>query len=203
MTAVVDIWNEALGLIGVAKEVNDPDTEVTNEASACRRFWPRVQLQVLRDFPWPRLAVVESLALVATLPNAWWGYSYRMPANVARFRRVLSECSPRLETQGTRIPFELGRDATGVLIFTDQASAFGEYTYQELDTAQYPADMIEPMVRLLASKIAARFGPEAVKLGNESLALYGQALSMARQAAMNEQRPDLNTVSDFERARCG
>lgn len=201
MTAVVDIWNQALSLVGVAREVADPDNETTNEASACRRFWSSVQLQVLRDCPWPRLTQTDALSLVATAPNPRWGYIYRMPANVAAFRRVLTDCSPRLETTETRIPFVLGRDNTGDLIFTDAAAAFGEYTYRELNTERYTPDMIEPMALLLASKIATRFGADAMKLGGVALSLYDRAISKARMAAFNEQKPDLNTVSDFERAR--
>lgn len=204
MSSVADIWNMALGLVGVGDEVNDPDAETSKEATACRRYWEIARDEVLRDFVWPKLKTTEDLALVEADPNGGieWGFSYAHPAKCIRIRRILNGAS-RVDTPESMIPYDVGRKATdgSKLIFTDLEDAQIEYSFHETDTARYDADMVSAMAHRLASYIAPRFGPEAVKLGDRALRIYTWRQATAQQNAANEVRRDLSMDSSFERAR--
>jgi len=204
MSSVADIWNQALGLVGVDGEIQDPDADADAPATACRRFWVTVRDQVLRDFPWPKLKTTEDLALVEADPNDGieWAFSYAQPANCLAIRRLLNG-STRIDNEATVVPYDVGRKASdgSVIIFTDLEDAQIEYTFHETDTSRYDADVVMAMALLLAASIAARFGPEAVKLGDRALRLYEWRRGTAQANAMNEKQPDLPTGSSFERAR--
>lgn len=204
MSADVDVCNEALSAIGIAREIQDLAADSSAEAQACRRFFPRARDLVLRDFPWPRLKTVEALALVATEPNAQWGYSYRMPEKAVRIVRLQIDASPRRDTTTTRIPYELGRDDTGGLIYSDYTTDQGlsaKYVYNETAIDRWTADMVEVLALLLASKVAPRFGPDAAKLGLTQYQLYERRRQIAWAQAANEEAPDPEGDGDIVRSR--
>lgn len=204
--ADIDVANEALGLIGSSKEIQSLETDRSNEARACNRFFATCRDLVLRDFPWPRLKVVEALALVETDPNPQWAYSYRMPANAAQILRLQIDASPRTDNSDSRIPYELGRDEDGGLIFSDYTTDDGlaaKYIYQETELAKWTPDMVEVLTQLLASKIGPRFGPEAAKLAIACKQDYERRRFIARAQALNEESPDPAGDSDIVRSREG
>lgn len=204
--AAIDIANMALGIIGVSDEIQDLDKESSKEAAACRRYYELSRAQVLRDFPWPRQRSSTLLVLVASQPNTQWASSYRLPGNIARILRLKVDNSPRLDTTSTRIPYALGRDATGGLLYTDVTSDLNptlEFVYDETDPSQLTADVAAAISLLLATSIAACFGPEAVKLGDRALKLYQWRLNEARATALTEDAPDLPGETDMIRARDG
>lgn len=203
MASVADIWNMALGQIGNGNEITDPDTETSKEAAACRAYWPTIRDEVLRDFPWPRLTVTAILQLVAdntAIQYAPWRYTYRVPSNCAAVRRVLHPYS-RLETDATVVPYQLGRDASGDLLFCDLQNASVEYTLLETQAARYMPDVVTAMALRLAGAIAPRFGPDAVKLGDRALRLYLAAIAKARANAGNEVEYDRTDDSSFLSSR--
>jgi hypothetical protein len=201
MASDADVCNEALSAIGVGDEIQDLDTESSKEAKACRRFLASSRDIVLRDFTWPRFRVVEVLALVDEDPLPQFAYSYREPANSASIIRLQHDLSPRRDDNDSLIPYELGRDDTGTLIYTNLEDASIQYIYRETSLAKWTPDMTEVLVNLLASKIAPRFGPEAVKLGDRALKLYAYRLGIARAKALNEEVPDPEGDTDTVRAR--
>lgn len=204
MSADVDVCNEALSAIGIGDEIQNLESEASKQAQACRRFFARSRDLVLRDFPWPRLKVVEPLALVETDPSEQWGYSYRMPAKAVTILRLQIDISPRLDNSDSRIPYELGRDDEGQLIFSDYTvddRLAAKYIYAETSIERWTPDMVEVLVLLLASKLAPRFGPDAVKLGTLAYQLYERRRGIARAQALNEESPDPAGDGDLVRAR--
>lgn len=201
MATDADVCNEALSAIGVGDEIQDLDTESSKEAKACRRFLASARDIVLRDFTWPRFRMVEVLAIFGEDPLPQFKYSYREPTNCASIIRLQHDLSPRRDDNDTIIPYELGRDATGTLIYTSLEDASIQYIYRETSLAKWTPDMTEVLVNLLASKIAPRFGPEAVKLGDRALKLYAYRLGIARAKALNEEVPDPEGDTDTVRAR--
>lgn len=206
-----DICNQALSHIGVGTEISDLDTDRSQEGSACRRFLEVVRQIVLRDFQWTFTTVTEDLALVEDFASEYaagtiteppeWAFSYRYPAGAVAVRRILS--GSRVDSNGTKVPFRIGQDADGRLIYTDREDAQIEYSKLEDNTDLYDADVVDLMALLLGSRIAPRFGPEAKKLGNDAALMYERRRWIAQANAVNEEVPDQPPDSDFILARDG
>ena|SRR6202022_2241614 len=203
MASVTDIWNMAIGQLAVGDEIGNSDTVTSKEAAACRRYWELVRDQTLRDFPWPRLRVSVTLALITdftVLTAREWNYSYRMPTDCIRIRRVQNTIT-RIHTQASVIPYTLGRDAVGDLLYCDLPGAVLEYTYWEQQVGRYTPDMVSAMALGLATMIAPRFGPNAVKLGDRAAKLYEWRRGVAQANAMNETQQDIIDDSSYLSAR--
>jgi hypothetical protein len=191
--ALADIYNVALSLIGNDGGIADPDNDQDTPAKACRTHWPMVREEILRDFVWPRLRVnAETLALISSDPNGQWSYSYAAPANYARILRVLDADSPPIDTPATQAAYLLGTRTDGSpVLFTNVEDALVDYTLMQTNVAYWDGDMVSAAAHLLASRIATKFGPDAVRLGDRALKLYVWRLNQAQSNAQNEERPPL------------
>lgn len=195
-----EIANMAVSHTGSGKEIGDLDTERSQEASACRRFYDIARKQTLKDYWWPFTSTTVALALVEATPTAEWAFSYRYPANCLEIRRIPSGI--RNDSEQSRTKFKIGRDLTGFLIYTDKEDAEVEFTFDEEDTDRYPADFIMALSLRLAVYIAPRLtAGDPFKMGDRARALYTQEISKAAANAENEENPDQRPDSEFIRAR--
>jgi hypothetical protein len=189
----------ALGHLAVSSEIQDLVNERSKEAEACRLFYDQAINETLRDFPWPFAAVIVNLALVEEDPNIEWQFSYRLPADSLKFRRILSGIS-RIETPSTRVPYRIVRDSVGQqLVLTDAVEpVYGEYTAKVTDPEQFPPDFVEAVSLLLAGMIGPRVtGGDQFKLADRAIKLYEWRVINARINAANEEQPDVPPDSEF------
>lgn len=201
--ADTDLCNEALSHLGVSVEIASLDSDKSKEAKACRRFYDRTLDEVLRDFAWGFANVIESLALVEDFTGlaSDWLYSYRYPANAVAIRRLFLDGAGRLLNERAQTRYTFGRDASGLLIYADLASATVEYTMRETDTSRFPADFASAFTHLLAHKIGPRVAGDKVQLVADQLQLYDLSLRKARANDLNEQKPDPARFDELIRAR--
>jgi len=68
MSSKTEISNMALSHLGVGYEIQNIETEQSQEATACRRYYDIALQTTLTDYPWP-FAIVTS-ALLACIKNA-------------------------------------------------------------------------------------------------------------------------------------
>lgn len=192
MSAKLDIANMAVSHIAVGEEINNFDTEKSENAQAVRRFYDIARQKVLRDFDWPFASTVETLALVATAPTVEWGYSYRYPAKALEVRRFLNGAT-RVDTQSSRAHYSVGRDATGRILYADLASPLQlQYTYDETDTERFTPDFVIALSFYLAFLIGPRItnGAQIKELSDRAFGHYKLAIMEARANALNEEPRD-------------
>lgn len=203
--ADTDLCNEALSHLGVSVEIASLDSDKSKEAKACRRFYDRTLDEVLRDFPWGFANVIEPLALVEDFTGlaSDWLYSYRYPADAVAIRRLFLDGAGRLLNDRARMPYTIGRDASGLLLYSDLASATVEYTSRETDTSRFPPDFASAFTHLLAHKIGPRVAGDRVQLVAAQYPLYDEAIRNARKNNMNEQRQDREPEGEILRSRGG
>jgi hypothetical protein len=220
--------------LGQANGLEDFDNDATVAADQCRLWYPQVIDECYRDFPWPFDTKFGSLQLVsdptyAVLPE--WFYSYRVPVDCILVRRIVPAQLPLLpnfagypttatwngahgrpETQASRIKYRMGRDASGMLIYTDfppvaatattPALPLVEYVMQQDDNGFFPADFAQYAASLLAFYIAPVVtGGDKFKLGARAYSVYLEARNRAQGNAMNEQQPDLPPDAEWIQAR--
>ena len=185
----IAICNMALSHLGVAKEIANLETENSQEASACRRFFAQARDNTLRDYPWPFATKITTLALVEADPNEEWGYSYRAPTDFLRINRILS--GVRNDSARTRVPYRIVRDESGLLIYTDKEDAEIEYVMRETDPSRYPGDFTMALSLRLAAYIAPRLtAGDPYKLGERALRLHSLEISKAEATSVNEEQAE-------------
>lgn len=200
MASNTEISNLALAHLGIGKRIANLTTEQSQEAAVCRVFYETSLDEILRDFAWPFATKFVALGLVEEDPTTEWAFSYRYPSDCLDLRRIFS--GVRDDSRQSRVPYKLGQDASGVLIYTDIEDAEVEYTYRADDPQFFPPDFTMAFSFLLASYIAATItGGDPFKLSGQALQKYSVWLSKAKAKAGNEEQPSEEVDSEFVRER--
>jgi hypothetical protein len=203
MSSKTEICNFALSHIGVGKDISNIDTESSEEARTCRRFYDLARDATLRDFPWPFATKVVSLSLLETFTgsnNEEYTYSYRYPSDCLDVRKIKSTI--RNDTRQSRVPLKILKDAAARIIYTDSEDAQLVYTERVKDPSFYPPDFQLALSFRLATYIAPRLAKgDPFKLKNDAMNMYDMEISRARAASANEEQRDELPYSEFERSR--
>lgn len=194
-TSVVSICNQALARIGQGKSIASL-TENSQAAATCSAFYEQVRDEVLVEFPWPFALRRVTLALVATDPNEDWAYSYRRPTDCLTARRVLAGTSRRSKP----LTWEPGGDASGGLVFTDEANAALEYIARVDNPALYPPKFVNALAWRLAMDLAPVL-QESPSYADVAERKYERAIEAAKVHAANEGVPDPEGDGTFIDAR--
>lgn len=194
-----EIGNFALGHLGTGKEIAS-FTEKSEEASAIRRFYNICRDKSQRDYAWPFTRKIEALQLVEERPNDEWYYSYRYPSQCLDFKKIQSGI--RNDSRQSRVSYVIAHDDAGLLIYTDQEFAKGEYTRLIKNTALFPPDYVLALSALLALMIAPSITKgDPFNFRQTMSQLYRQLISEARVNAANEGQPDENPEAELVRVR--
>jgi hypothetical protein len=129
---VVDLVNMSFAKIGVTKGI-EALTDQTPQAYLGELFYDHRLRLALRRWPWPFATKYLALTLVGgtdTVPvNGDWVFSYRWPTDCLFARRLVPGGGDgRRYSTDFALPFRVGRDDTGLLIYTSQPDAVLEYT---------------------------------------------------------------------------
>lgn len=199
MATKVGICNLALSHLGVGKEIASL-TEQSEEASVCNRFFDQVKEELFREIPWSFAIKFADMELVEEDPTDEWGFSYRYPSDCVKFIRILSGL--RNDNRQSRVPYKMGADGSGKLIYSDIDSAQCEYICLADDPQFWPSDFVQAFAFKLAFYIAPRVtGGDPYKLGQRAFEGYKMAMAMAASSNFNEQQVEEDPESDFIRAR--
>ena len=190
------IANLAISHLGIGKEISNIDTDNTEEAVACRRYFDISREQTLRNKDWSFAGRFFTLNLVESSPTTEWAYSYRYPTNCLKTRRILSGL--RNDTRGSRIEFKIVSDAIGKLIYADEANAVVEYTHNISDTSLFPPDFALALSYKLAFNIAATVtAGDPFGIRNTMNELYMAEIENAFSNDLNEQQDAREPESQF------
>ena len=199
----VRVCNMALNRIGITQKVVDLNDLSDHLAVTCKDWYDICRDRTLAAFTWPFATVRVPLGLVETFtavndPDIEWAFAYRYPVECIVARRIASG----LRVEPEAVPFELGQDATGRLIFTNQEKAILEMTGTLADPGEWPDALADAVSSALAVELA---GPLRVAMEKKASAKgdYAQALMRAQGIANNERRIGPQQVSKYITARHG
>ena len=195
-----EIANLALSHIGIGKEVANIETENSEEARACRRYYDLALETTLRDHDWPFATKYATLGLVEETPNEEWAFSYRYPADCLKIRKILSGLAN--DNRQSRIDFIEAQDDSGRLVFTNNRSAQVKYTPFSKNISIYPPDFVMALSFRLAIYIVSRLtGGDPFQLGPQVLQKYVLELTKAQANAGNEIQEEEHPESEYIRSR--
>lgn len=191
MADLLAMYNVALRAVANGVEVQN-ENENSAAANACRRMYPTARDQVLGDFPWPFATITAALGLVATRPNPNWLYSYRYPADCVKAQAIASVTwMTRNPGSGQIIPYAIGADTEGSLIYCDLVNASLTYTQRITEPGRFSSSLARAVAFQLAYLIAPSVtGGDPSRLGDRAYQLYLSAVSQAQADALNETQPD-------------
>ena len=185
IAANIAVVNRGLLRIG-AQSIQNLTTDQGREATAVRAVFEDELLSTLMDFSWAfATAYADPLVLVGgtaqTPVNKDWQYSYRAPADLVRCRRIINPAAGRRYDPNPPA-FRMGRDATGVLIFTNELTPAIEYTAR-LDGAVYRSDAL--FRDAFAWRLAAALAPSLSNPDPEKVEQLGRGTEdpLARRTA--------------------
>jgi hypothetical protein len=111
VTSDTEIANLAISHLGTGKVITDLETDRSQEAEVCRTFYEIGRDKTLRGYRWPFATKFAELNLVEEDPTTEWEFSYRYPADCLMLRRIIG--SSRVEVRSSKIPYKIGKDASG------------------------------------------------------------------------------------------
>lgn len=190
----------ALSHLGIGQGIANLDTEKSQEATACRRFFDVSKEATLRDFKWPFSRKYQALNLISENPNEEWLFEYRYPSDCLDIIKILN--SNYNESRQEREPYIVSKDNSGKTILTNKSLATIEYTQNVTDTAFFPPDFTLALsFRLAAYVVSGLTKGDPFKLGDKMVALYNLELNRAKSNALNEQQDFEVPQSEFIRGR--
>lgn len=183
----VEIWNQALSLIGETQLVQD-ENETTAAAEQCRLWYPTVLRDAFASTVWPFAIKQAELSQLSGVTRVGWDYLYTYPADCARPLALLPEDTKREQLpRESRIPYAVMADDAeeGKIIATDADSAVGDFDVLEyvaiLETPTiYPPGFVQVVAWMLASKLAFSIRKDP-QLASSMMQLLPDVLSGARQ----------------------
>lgn len=200
MPSNTEIANLAIGHLGTAKEISNLTTGSSQEAKVMRRYFTTARDQTFRAFPWPFATKFVALALIASDPTTEWGYSYGFPSDAERFRRILS--GVRNDTHQSKVRYRIVHGAAAREIYTDEEDAVAEFIFRVTDTQRFPSDFVMAFSFKLAFLAAPSLTAGDPFKNQERMDFYFQReISKAQADAANEEVPDAEPASEFERVR--
>lgn len=199
MTARVDIFNMALGYLGVSNPVSDPN-ENNPMAGACRVFYDQARQSELRMFPWAFATAAVALALVTDTDRLGYGFVYQRPGDALRIygvvpvtgaRTWLSASRDAWESGGASLPQTPYQDVGGQIL-TDLDAAYVIYVKDVTEAQMTDPLFVDALALNLAVRIAPRvMGTQAGQAASDRLVrMLGSARSEAWAQALNEQGQD-------------
>lgn len=203
MASKIEICNIALSFIR-GRSINSFE-EASNEAQQCRLHYDIARKFALRDAQWKFANKTASLQLRSEEPLKW-AYAYQYPGDCLKLRMVTADWylkSPVDINNRPRsiygdnyvdldagVPYEVLNAGDNMVIVTDLANAYVEYTLDVTNTVLFDPTFTDAFSYYLASRIAVPLTGADIgrAMREDALKLYSSTLSSAVANDINEQK---------------
>jgi len=195
MTSQVEIYNMALGNIGISETVASLE-ERSKAQQTCSRYWEIARDTALAQFPWRFATKFATLALIGTPPRGW-AYQYQYP----------NDCLKALGLNDERLAYtdwcrdswsnwaDLGRlvdwrtayGDEGQVLLANQEGAELAYVVRVTDTGRYPPLFVQALAWQLSMLIAMPMTAQT-SVVQTAMSGYMQAWQIAAAADLNESK---------------
>lgn len=189
MTSTVEICNLALSNLG-KDNINAID-EASNEARACRQFYPITLRMMLQSHPWKFASRTVSLAEVDNDKLGAWAYAYALPGDkltVRHIRRayVLDDPSPQTRQQELLNLYEI----EGERLYCNLSPCLLHYVALIEDPEKFSSLFVDA----LAWHLAVRLAMPLTRDPNIRKAAFETATAMQSIAEANEANEERNWI---------
>lgn len=196
MATDIEICQMALDHIG-AKQINSLN-DACQEARACRRLYPIVRDQVLRDFPWGFSERRRALALLMVSNLYGYTFCYQYPPDCHKVREIYRSplSLPPIEYKVACLEDDIGK-----VILTDKENAVLIYTYKVTNPGLFDAGFTTALSWRLAADLAMPL-TKSLAVQDAMLRIYMHNITAAGRAdAAEEHMEPVNHFDSFIKAR--
>lgn len=198
MASDIEICNMALSRVAHTQPIVS-FTEKSKAAELCSVFYASMRDLVLTSFPWPFAESIVNLADIGS-PAPGWAYRYRYPADCLKLRGIILPGQRRPLNSDQQIPYQIGYDAGGRVIHTDQQDAGARFTFRVTDSTFFDALFTDALAWRLGMELALPLSSKP-DLQQFCAGSYQQALTLAEGAAFEESQDDPEPESEFVSVR--
>lgn len=176
------IYNLALSALLLGREVDEVETDTTNEVRILTTHYGIAFESTLQDLDLDSLSQPVTLELITELTDEAWQYVYKYPSKCVFLRRI--ESGQAVDNKSTHISKRTGIYNGRKAIYTNKLDAVGECITNDI-----PLEALSPMAGLtVAYKLAILSAPLLV--GKGSKGLRDQINNMYRIAKAEAQETD-------------
>lgn len=198
MSSTTEISNIAIGHLGISDEIGNLDTEKSEEARACRRYFNPAIETFQGDFQMSFATKRKVLALISEDPNDEYSFEYEYPSDCIFAVRIISGLIT--DNRQSQVPYKIVRGISGKVIHSNWQEAELEYSIIENDTGRFPGDVVMAFSYKLAELVAPRLtGGDPFAQGDKAKRNYEEAKTIAWSNNMNEQQEEEEPESEFVR----
>jgi hypothetical protein len=208
----VEIVNMAASRIGITDLLTDDGTDLATLALTKKPlaqqgslWYAKKRDEVLRRFRWPFATVRAALTIAPSVTRTDWDYVYLLPADCLTVRAITVDGNRN--PQWNEVPphriearYNAGRQVVGRVLLCDVEAAELVYTSRVEDPGLFPGDFENALAERLAAELALSI-PKSPELALTKMKEFERLLWVAAAAAANEEAPDQDEVSSFEKAR--
>ena len=196
------IFNITLSTLLLAKEVDNADTDKSNEVKVLNRFWDNALEGTLQDLDLDSLSTPIVLELLEELSEGVWNYAYKYPNNCAFLRRLVSGFD--LDNKSTHLPKRVSIHNGQRVIFTNEYQASAECIPKDvpLEAFSAPAGLaLAYNLAILAAPLLVGKGAKALKRDIKTDYIVAKMEAQEVDATENFNYEDAEQRSEFVEAR--
>ncbi len=189
MSGLIQIFNMALGQIGVTEQVQDLNERSLSRIK-CSLYWDNVRDSALADYPWPFATKQADLAEQVIKPINWL-FQYSLPSDCLRAQHLVvrdAQAVGFVQELNRRLPYELVWSQSGTALLCNESPATLQYTAQITQDTLYPPQFIDMVSLKLASVLAVPLKADA-GLSQSLFELYNNRLQLAEATQLNQAVP--------------
>lgn len=226
MESILDVWNTAIGHLGIGEEVQSVD-ESSKPARACKRMYFGLLKSLMSSTNWFWATRFQKLTLLNIYPTPEWPFQYAIPNDCLRLTRIWNhEHTDTLENDIKYLPVNNGTQKTivseygptSLLVGTPWAPTqptlpltgntwpipVAQFVAFTDNVSLYPEPFKQGLAFTLAGYIAPALpGIGQVDLRKQNLELGGAWISQAISTDQNQARQFVDQHSIIQKAGQG
>jgi hypothetical protein len=197
MTSIVQIWNMAMGHLGIDALIQSQE-EKSLQANACRRYWAASRDSVLSAYDWNFARKYAELSQLSnTIPTTKWTYMYGLPTDCLAARYI----DDGSRGKNDRIAYEIFLlEGTRKAFLCDLEEVTLCYTAKVEDPNMFDPQFVESVSLYLAAQTCMQVTRKANMKGYLLQQARGAIEASAAQN-LNEEKPDPDREPASIRAR--
>lgn len=192
MYTKAQIFNLALGLLLLSRQITNTETDPSNECRVLNTHWAAAWAMALEDMDLDSTSTQYTLALVEEDPNDLWLFAYTYPTSCAFLRRLVS--GEKMDNRTTRIPLAVRIHEGAKVIFTNEEDAVAEI----IDKSLSPTILNASAGMAVAAKLAMMAAPLITGKGAAKLVkdIEGKYIAFKTEAQETDARENFNFTDE-------